>query len=351
MLELLCQLCAVNGVSGDEDAVRAFIRERVEPWADSVRTDVLGNLIVFKKGKASTGNKLVLAAHMDEVGVIVTGATADGFLKFSFVGGVDRRVVLGKQVVLGPEQVPGIIGIKAIHLFAREDEDKIPKKEDLYIDIGAAGKDEALGMVPLGTCGYFAGAPELFGDGMLKAKAIDDRVGCAVMMELLKEELPLDTTFVFTAMEEVGSCGAVGAAFSIAPEVALILEGTTAADLAGVPDHRKVCRLGCGPALLDMDLDSIYDRPLLVELWKLAADNGIPCQAKEAVAGGNDGGSFQRSRTGVRVVTMAAPVRYLHSPTSVGKVSDFEDMLRLTRLFLGRMAEIFSRKVDGYGTV
>lgn len=137
MRDLLNELCALNGVSGDEGAVRDFIRAQAEPYADSIRTDALGNLIVFKKGKKSTGNRLLLAAHMDEVGLIITRATEDGFLKFDFVGGVDRRVALGKPVVLGPKKIPGVIGMKAIHMLSREDMKKVPKTEALYIDIGA----------------------------------------------------------------------------------------------------------------------------------------------------------------------------------------------------------------------
>ena len=211
-LENLKALCALDGVSGDEDRVRDFIRRQAEPWAETVRTDALGNLIVHKRGRKPAGNKLLLCAHMDEVGLIVTRATEDGFLRFDFVGGVDRRVALGKPVVLGPDKIPGVIGMKAIHMLSAEERKKVPKTEALYLDIGAADKEEALSKVPLGTYGSFVGEPEELGDGLLKAKAIDDRVGCAILLELLKEDLPLDVTFAFTAQEEVGTRGAFGAA-------------------------------------------------------------------------------------------------------------------------------------------
>ena len=223
MIETLKTLCALNGVSGDEDAVRDYLRTQAEPYADSIRTDALGNLIVFKRGRRATGNKVLLCAHMDEVGLIVTRATEDGFLRFDFVGGVDRRVVLGKPVELGPDRVPGIVGMKAIHMLTAEERKKVPKTESLYLDIGASDKEEALSKVPLGTYGAFVGEPEELGDGFLKSKAIDDRVGCAILLELLKEDLPLDVTFAFTAQEEVGTRGAFGAAFSVTPEIALVL--------------------------------------------------------------------------------------------------------------------------------
>lgn len=342
MLNLLNKLCAINGVSGDEDRIRAFLRAQAEPYADSIRTDALGNLIVFKRGKKSTGSKLLLAAHMDEVGIIVTRVTDEGFLKFDFVGGVDRRVAIGKSVVLGEQEIPGVIGLKAIHLVTREEQKKTPKTSELYIDIGAKDKDAALELVKPGTYGSFVGVPEPFGDGFLKAKAIDDRVGCAVMLKLLEEELPLDVTFAFTAQEEVGTRGAFGAAFSVSPEVALVLETTTAADLPGVEDHRKVCAPGKGPVISYMDGGTIYDRGLFEDLRRLAEEHNIPWQTKEYVAGGNDARTIQRSKAGVRVAAMSAAVRYLHAPASVGSVADFENMLKLIRLFLQDAAEKLS---------
>ena len=338
MRELLKELCALNGVSGDEGAVRDFIRTQAEPYADSIRTDALGNLIVFKKGKKATGNRLLLAAHMDEVGLIITRATEDGFLKFDFVGGVDRRVVLGKPVELGPDRVPGIVGMKAIHMLSAEERKKVPKTDSLYLDIGAASREEALSKVPLGTYGAFVGEPEERGDGFLKSKAIDDRVGCAILLELLKEDLPLDVTFAFTAQEEVGTRGAFAAAFSVTPEVALVLETTTAADSPAVEEHRKVCAPGKGPVISYMDGGTIYDRGLFEDLRSLAEDNGIPWQTKEYIAGGNDARTIQRSRAGVLVAALSAAVRYLHAPASVGSLADFEDMLALTRLFVADQA-------------
>lgn len=339
MMQTLFELCAISGTAGDEGRVREYIRTKAQPYAHSIRTDALGNLIVFKKGKKTTGTKLLLAAHMDEVGFIITHVTDEGYLKFDFVGGVDRRVALGKTVVVGDQNIPGVIGLKAIHLVSADERKKAPKTESMYIDIGAKDKEAALKLVQPGTYGCFVGAPELFGNGMLKAKAIDDRLGCAIMLELLKEELPMDVTFAFTAQEEVGTRGAFGAAFSVSPEIALVLETTTAADLPGIEAHRKVCAPGKGPVISFMDGSTIYDRQLFETLRRLAEENQIPWQTKEYIAGGNDSRTIQRSKAGVRVAAMSAAVRYLHAPASVGSVSDFEQMLKLTRLFLAEMAE------------
>lgn len=335
----LFELCRLNGVSGDEDQVREYLRQKAAPYADSMRTDAMGNLIVFKKGKKSTGNKLLIAAHMDEVGLIVTKVTDEGFLKFDFVGGVDRRVAIGKPVKLGEENIPGIIGLKAIHLVKREEMKKTPKTDALYIDIGAKDKEEALKLVQPGTYGSFVGEPEEFGNGLLKAKAIDDRVGCAIMLSLLRQELPMDVTFAFTVQEEVGTRGAFGAAFSVTPEIGLVLETTTAANLPDVEPHRQVCAPGKGPVISYMDSGTIYDRGLFEKLRDLAEANDIPWQTKEYIAGGNDARTIQRTKEGVRVAAISAAVRYLHAPASVGSMADFENMERLVMLFLNDLAQ------------
>lgn len=339
MIDLLKQLCALDGPSGDEDQVRAFIQAQIQPYAHEIRTDVLGNLIAVKRGAKAAPNKLMLCAHMDEVGIIVTHATEEGYLKFDFVGGVDRRVAIGKPVTLGPQRVPGVIGLKAYHLVGREEETQVPKTSAFYLDIGAKEKGEALDKVPLGTYGSFVCPPEELGDGRFKAKAIDDRIGCAVMIELMRLDLPMDVIFAFTTMEEVGNRGAYGAAFSVAPEIALVLESTTAADLPSVPAHKRVCCLGGGPVVSYMDGGAIYDRGLYEQLRRLAQDRGIPWQTKEYVAGGNDARAIQRTREGVRTAVLSAPVRYLHAPASVGSIQDFLHCLELSRLLIWDLAQ------------
>lgn len=338
MLNELKTLCALPGPSGMEGPVRDYIVQQAQPYADTITVDVMGNLILFKKGAKSTKNKLMLCAHMDEVGLMVTSITDDGYLKFDFVGGVDRRVAIGKRVLVGEKAVPGIIGIKAYHLVSREEEKKVPKTDSLYIDIGAKDKESAEKLVKLGDCAVFDSDWVEFGAGLVKAKALDDRVGCAVMLALLKEDLPMDVTFAFTVQEEVGTRGAFGAAFRVTPQVALVLETTTAADIPSSAEHQQVCSPGKGPVVPFMDGGTIYDRNLFESLRQLAQENGIPWQTKHYVAGGTDARAVQRTKTGVRVAGMAAAVRYLHAPSSVGCINDFENMLRLTRLFVAQLA-------------
>lgn len=338
MIETLKTLCALSGVASFEDPVRDYLMEQVSPYADELRVDAMGNLIVFKKGAKTTGNKLMLCAHMDEVGLIVRHITDDGYLKFSAVGGIDRRVLIGKRVFVGWDRVPGIIGLKAVHLTTADERTKVPKLEDFYVDIGAKNREEAEGLVSLGDFAVFDNECMEFGNGMFKAKAIDDRVGCAVMLKLLQRELPMDCTFVFTVQEEVGTRGAFGAAFSVTPEIALVLETTTAADLPGIKGQKRVCEPGHGPVISLMDGGTVYDKELFRLLCDTADAHSIPWQVKHYIAGGNDSRAVQRTKAGVRVAGISAAVRYLHAPTSVGCVKDFEQMLTLTAAFVDALA-------------
>jgi endoglucanase len=338
LTDTLKTLCALPGVSSREDKVRDYIKAQVSPYADSVRVDAMGNLIVHKKGRVPGRKKLMLAAHMDEVGLIIHTVTDEGYLKFYTVGGIDRRVLLGKNVLVGEKAVPGIIGLKAYHLTTAEEEKSVPKLKDLSIDIGAASKEEALALVSPGDIAVFDADVLTFGHGLLKAKAIDDRIGCAVMVELLKEDLPQDVTFAFTVQEEVGTRGAFGAAFSVTPDIALVLEGTTAADLPDMEQRQRVCSPGKGPVVPYMDGGTVYDRELFDLIRSLAEENGIPWQTKEYVSGGTDAGAIQKSKAGVRVAAISAAVRYLHTPASVASLTDCAYILALSRLFLRAVA-------------
>ena len=320
MIELLKTLCALSGPSGREERVRDYIEAYAKPYADEIFTDPMGNLHVFRKGVVSD-RTLMVCGHMDEVGLIVTGITADGYLKFDFVGGVDRRVVIGKRVWMGEHQIPGVIGVKAYHLCKGEADKFVPSVDSMYVDIGAESKEEAEKYISLGDVGCFD--PDVFEfGGMLKAKALDDRLGCAVCMKLLEQQPPCDTWFVFTCQEEVGARGAGTAAFRIQPDAALVVEATTAADLPGIPAHKTICKPGSGVVIPFMDKGTIYNPKLFRVMTAIADANGIKWQTKQMIAGGTDGSSIQRSRGGVPVVGLAAALRNIHSPASVGSIED-----------------------------
>lgn len=338
LADTLKTLCALSGPSSYEGPVRDYLCRRAEAAGAAARTDGMGNLICVKKGVKAAPNKLLLAAHMDEVGLMVRRITDDGYVKFACLGSIDRRVLIGKPVFLGKDRVPGVIGLKAIHLTTAEEEKNVPKLEDLFIDIGAKSREEAEKLTHIGDFAVFSDTITEFGRGLLKAKAVDDRIGCAVMIELLERELPMDVTFVFTVQEEVGTRGAMGAAFSVTPELALILEGTTAADGPATDAHRRVCYPGKGPVIPYMDGGTVYDRGLFELLRTLAGENGIPWQTKEYVSGGTDARVIQRTKTGVRVAAISAAVRYLHSPSSVAAIPDFEHIEALALRFIEAVA-------------
>lgn len=339
MLDTLKTLCYLSGASGYEDEVRDYILERVLPYSDGIITDSMGNLIITKKGKINCGRNILICAHMDEVGIIINGIDNDGYLRFDFLGGIDRRVIIGKRVYIGKDRVHGVIGIKAYHHVSKEEEKSVPSLSEMYIDIGVASRDEAKELVSLGDAGVFEDSVLEFGEGFLKAKAIDDRVGCAAMIKLLESELPCDCTFAFTVQEEVGTRGAKIAAARVKPDIAIVLEGTTAADLPEVPEGKRICRLGDGIVIPFMDRGAIYSRKLFKTVTELADRNEIKWQTKTMIAGGTDAQAVQRSGAGVETIALSAPIRNIHSPASIAKISDFEIMPRLVTLLLETLCE------------
>jgi len=333
MLNLLKTLCSLDGVSGYEDAVRDYIRTEAEPYADSIMEDVMGNLIVFKKGKVNSGRTIMLAAHMDEVGLIVTDITDDGFLHFGCSGGIDSKVLLGTRVRVGEKRIPGVVGVKAVHLTPAEERSKLPLVRDMYIDIGATSREEAEKLVQKGDFAAFDSEPRLYGN-MLKAKAIDDRIGCAVMLKLLQEGPAVDAWFVFTVQEEQGLRGATAAAYRIKPDIGITIEGTTAADLSFVSGTARCCTTGKGPVLAVMDGRTLYHPELVRRARDIARENDIPVQTKTLVAGGTDAGIISQTAGGAKTLGIAAAVRYIHTPSSAMAVSDIDHMLTLTREIL-----------------
>jgi putative aminopeptidase FrvX len=337
MLELLTRLCNAPGVSGDESSVAAIITSEIKGHAE-YKIDNLGNIIVFKKGLSRPQTRLMLCAHMDEVGLIVTFITETGLLKFDTVGGIDPRVIIGRRIKLSKSSIAGVIATKAVHLQNAEERKVSPDVDKLYIDIGAISREDALKYVTLGDTAIFDSDFTEFGDGLIKARALDDRVGCTMLIELIKSELPFDCHFAFTVQEEVGLRGAKTATYAIKPDAALVLETTTAADIPFIDDHKKVCYLGRGPVLSFMDGRTIYDRGLFDLALTLAEENGIRCQVKQAVAGGNDSGAIHISNEGVRTLAVSLPCRYLHSPCCVIKYEDLLDTLKLVRELLPAIA-------------
>lgn len=335
---MLNDLCLINGTSGDEGKVRDYIITQIKDYCE-YSVDNLGSIIAYKKGKKAPKQKISINAHMDEVGFIITGITDDGYLRFTSVGGIDSRVCLDRIVTVGKKAVKGVIGDKAFHLLSSDEKDRCPSFDDLLIDIGATSKDEAEQYVSLGDFAYFDCDYVELGNGYIKVKALDDRIGCMLMIELIKSELEYDTVFCFNVQEEVGLRGSKCTSYAVDADIAIVLESTTAADLDGVSGANRVCVLGDGPVISFMDNRTIYDRELFELGFTVAKENNIPAQTKTAVAGGNDAGAIQTSGDGARVMAISLPTRYIHSGASVVKASDIDETRRLLKALLPKLTD------------
>lgn len=332
MINLLEKLTCFPAVSGNEYALRDFIINQVSPFAEC-SVDKGGNLICFKKGKKAPLKKIMIDAHMDEVGIIATSFTSDGFVKFETVGGIDTAVMLCRSVVF-QNGVKGVVGLKPVHLCKGDDKKKLPDTDSLYIDIGAKNEDEAKSLINLGDTAVFESEFTKLSKDTIKARAIDDRVGCAILINLLKRDAEYDFYGVFSRMEEVGLRGARTAAFDLDPDAAIVLEATTAADLHGIDEENTVCKLGFGPAISFMDRSTLYDR----RLFDAAINSSVKNQVKSAVAGGNNAGAIHLSKGGVPTLAISVPCRYIHSPSCVCSIEDIENAFLLAKEMLEKIA-------------
>ncbi len=331
MFNTLEKLCKIDATSGDEWAVRDFIIDNIKGYCD-YSIDNLGNIICFKKGKNKTDKRIMLDAHMDEIGFIIKSITPDGFLKFSNVGGIDTAVMLGRQVLI-EGKINGIIGLKPVHLSGAEERKKLPEAESLYIDIGASSGKEAKEAVSVGDRAVMCSDYTQNGDKII-SKALDDRVGCAVLIDIIKTYDKYDFFAVFSVQEEVGARGAKVATFSVKPQSAIVLEGTTAADLSGVPTESRVCELGGGVAVSFMDRGTVYDK----NYYNAAINSGLKVQTKSAVAGGNNSGTIHLSGSGVRTIALSVPCRYIHSANSVADKKDIMSAREVAEYLLNGIA-------------
>lgn len=331
MTELLKQLCLLDGTSGDEGAVREFVISQIKDYCEC-KVDNLGNIIAFKKGKKTPDKKIIIDAHLDEVGLIITHIENNGFLRFKTVGGIDTAALLFRKVLING-CVAGVIGGKPIHLCDGDQRKKLPDADSLYIDIGVDSVEAALKLLNVGDCAVMCSDFTVSANKIL-TKALDDRVGCAVLINLLKQDAEYDFYASFSVQEEVGLRGAKTVAYSVNPDAAIIIDGTTAADIADVPESKKVCRQNKGAVVSFMDNATVYDR----EYYNAALNSGIPAQSKCAVAGGNNSGAFHLSRNGVRTLALSVPCRYIHTSGSVADMRDIIAVRDLTQYMINKIA-------------
>lgn len=313
MLSRLKEYIQIPSVSGDEQALRSKIINDIKDYCE-YSVDKMGNIIAFKKGANRPKCKLMLDAHMDEIGLIITYITDDGYLKFSTVGGIDNRVLFGRRVRIG--EIVGVIGGVPVHMLDTDERSKIVKADDMYIDIGVSTKEQAEKLISLGDTAVFDYDFRMMNENIC-ARGIDDKVGCAILVEMIKNPQPYDMYFTFTTGEEVGCRGAVAAAYNVNADSAIVVEATTAADLHGNDGSKSVCRLGGGAVVSFMDNGTVYDKQYYNTA--LTLDNTQP---KTAVAGGNNSSAIHKSCGGVRTLALSLPCRYIHSQCSVANVND-----------------------------
>jgi putative aminopeptidase FrvX len=341
------------GVSGNEGAIRKIIIPAIKDYVDEVSVDTIGNVYTrkaAKNGSAGANLTVMIAAHMDEIGFMITEIMRDGMLRFTTVGGFDLRILPGKTVLVGKDKIPGVIGTEAIHNLEAGQYDKAPGLKALAIDIGANKKEEAQAKVSLGDYATFdTRYGHLNSDsdnnevGIIKGKALDDRAGCTMLIELLKQDHPVDVVGVFTVQEEIGLRGARVAAHKTDPDLAIVLECTTANDLPLEKDEEILYpRLGNGPCVTVMDRSFITNQKLLRLIEAAATKNNIPYQYKPPGLGGTDAGAIHQSRMGVPSATIAAPGRYIHGPVALMDLTDFWNCVKLVGTTLDELPEAWT---------
>ncbi len=318
-MELLRRLTACDAPSGCEENIAELIKAEAAQYADEIFTDALGNLIVHKKGN---GKKVMFAAHTDEIGVVVTFIEKEGYLRFADVGGLYTKYLAGRRVRFGN----GVIGV--ISTEQKNDKNQLAK---MFIDIGAQSREEAEKLVSVGDMAAFMG-DFVIQNGCVVSKAIDNRVGCYVLIEALKKvKSDNDLYFVFTSQEEVGLRGARAAAYTIDPEYALAVDVTDTGDTPKCP--KMAVKLGEGAAVKVMDYSVICHHEVRSKLSELAEENGVKYQLEIMTEGGTDAGVIHFARGGVKTGGISIPTRYIHSPSEMVRISDIEAAVELCRLF------------------
>ena len=326
---MLEELSNAFGPSGCEGDVRKIVLDAIREVVDEWRVDHLGNVLAVKRGTGRGAKRMQVqvAAHMDEIGFMVTHADADGMLHFVTVGGIDPRILPTKRVVLGPKKIPGIIISPPVHMVPAAKRKQVTPITELVIDIGAEKKEDAEKTCPKGTYAVFATSFHKLGRGVVCGKAFDDRAGCFMLIELLKRgPYKCDLHAAFTTMEEVGLRGARVVGYDIKPDVAFVLEGTICEDSPKEKDVCSITELGGGPAITLADRGMIVSRKLAQYAVQRAEARGIAYQFKQPGVGGTDASAIQHSGSGIPTLPLSVPVRYIHSPASVMSMKD----LRLT---------------------
>ncbi len=334
-MELLRELCEASGISGREERLREIVRRELEPLVDEIRTDALGNVIALRRGDGQ--KKLAIAAHIDEIGFLVSCVEDEGWIRLVPVGGHDpRNMVAQRVVVCGERDLPGLLypGVKPPHLTNPDERNKTPQISEFFVDVGLPA-EEVKQLVPVGTQVVIHREMAEIGDSV-SCKALDDRLSVYIMIEAMRRtgKVPFDVYAIATCQEEVGLRGALTSAYDVDPDVAIALDVTIAADIPGVPKHEQVTQLGKGTAIKIMDSSSISHPGIVTALKELATGRRIPYQMEILPRGGTDAGAMQRVRSGVPAGTLSTPTRYVHTSIEMAHKADIEASIALMAAFI-----------------
>jgi len=345
LVDILEKLSNANGVTGREGEVRDLMKQYLKPYVDEIREDRLGNLIAFKKGNKDAPS-VMLAAHMDEVGLMIKNIKKKGFLQFTEVGGIDDRLLLAQKVIVHTDKGPlnGVVGSKPPHIQTEEERKKVIDADKLFIDVGAKDTEEAEKMgVQVGDVVSFDTKFVRISENVVLGKAFDDRVGCAIMIETLRRLQKVDCNVyaVGTIQEEVGLRGATIAAFQVAPDVAIVLESTVAGDMPGVEEGKAPAKIGEGPVLTVADAGLIAHPKVLRLLMDSAKENKIPYQLETGIRGATDAARISLSREGVPSGVLSVAARYIHSPAAILNLEDVEKAVELAVAAVENVSKYF----------
>jgi putative aminopeptidase FrvX len=333
-LKLLEKLCNASAVSGDEGEVRSIVLEAIKGYCDQVKVDALGNVLAAKNGSAKKKLRVMISAHMDEIGFMLVGEDGEGIYRFETVGGMDVRQLVGKPVLVGREHVPGVIGARPIHLTTPEDRKRAIPLDTLRIDIGPGGK-AALGDRAVYATRFQRSGPSIF------AKALDDRFGVATLIELLKNApANIDLLAAFTVQEEIGLRGARVAAHALNPDLAIALDSTPANDLPAWDGEENTAyntKLGGGPAIYIADGGTLSDPRLVRFMVETGETEKIPYQLRQPGGGATDAAAIHKSLAGVPSVSVSIPHRYTHTAVLLARLDDWKNTLALFHAALRRI--------------
>jgi endoglucanase len=347
-IKYLKKLSNISGVSGDESRVREFILDTLEPFTDDMKVDALGNVLLTKIGSAENRLRVMVAAHMDEVGLMITDDAGKGIFRFDIVGGIDERQLPGKAVLVGENRIPGVIGAKPIHFTTVSERSKNLKSDSLRVDVG----EENAGKLKTGDRAVFATKCST-NQGTIFGKALDDRIGVASLIELVKNPPEnIDLLAAFTVQEEIGLRGAGVAAFAMRPDAAIVLDCTPANDLpvwdsdgGRIENTRYNARLDQGPAIYVADRATLSDPRLIAHIVETAESHGIPYQYRQPGSGGTDAGAIHKQLAGIPSISISVPGRYLHTAISIARIADWEHTLQLVYLSLAKIsAQVISQE-------